>query len=154
MSSIFLMFRLTSIQTCYKKTTPSPYAIVTSLFIPRCSAHPSHWDSVCSCPPFTFHQLGDKHWWGHCNIASVRTSALYLSCTLLHIRLMSSFWEGIIRVDDIWTKRISPEENKMWNVRLLCSLCLMRQNILFSLVEFSQTETCRAWSATSLKQEV
>lgn len=56
------------------------------------------WDSVCSCPPVTFHQLGGKHWWGHCKTASVGTSALYLSFTLVHIRWMSRFWECIIHV--------------------------------------------------------
>lgn len=96
MSSIFLMLSLNSIQTCYKNNTPSTQAIVASLFIPW-RAHAAGftwpcppltlWDSVCSCPPFTFHQLGGKHWWGHRNIASVGTSALYLSLTLIYIRL-------------------------------------------------------------------
>lgn len=64
-------------------------------------------DSACSCSPFSFHQPGGQRSWGHCSIASVATSALYLSSALIHIRWMSVSY---VRMK-LQTKRISPTEN-------------------------------------------
>lgn len=39
----------------------------------------------CSCLPFLFHLLASSYRWGHCYIAYVGPSELYLSLSLLHI---------------------------------------------------------------------
>lgn len=125
------------------------------------------WDSVCSCPPFSFHQLGGKHWWGHCYIASVGTSALYLSVTLTHIRWMNGSFGS---VSYMWmklkNKTISPRE-KLICTRLKSKLVMLlvahevRQNIRLlvecSALKIKQCSAVNVWCTTnglSLKQEV
>lgn len=104
------------------------------------------WDSLC--PPFGFHQPGGTHRWGHCSIASVGTSALYLSFTLIHISWLSSFLD----VDETPNTKNKPQRKSHLHTleteACCCSVWLRRCEASACGIFISWTETMVHLSGT------